>query len=116
MLEIPLIAVPNQRLLVVLEEQDCTLKVYQRNERLYLDLYLDGVPLRQGAICLPRVDIPAHPYPFQGRLYFVDTLTEPDKQQFPQYTGLGSRWLLMYLTDEEYDEMLNEWREEKGYA
>lgn len=105
MLEIPLLAVPNQELLVTLNEQDCTLHVYQRNERLYLDLALDGVALRQGAVCLPCVDITAQPYPFSGHLFFTDERSAPDKQQPPQYAGLGTRWFLYYLTPEELAEI-----------
>ena len=105
MLEIPLNQVPNQQFNVVLEEQDCTIHLYQRNARLYMDLFLDGVALRYGAVCLPHLDIVAHPYPFAGRLVFADTLSKPAQQQPPQYAELGTRYKLYYLTDEEAAEI-----------
>ena len=108
MLEIPLIQVPNQELLVTLNEQDCTLHIYQRRERVYLDLAMDGVTLRRGAVCLPCVDVVAQPYPFRGHLYWTDELSKPEKQQPPQYTGFGTRYHLYYLTHEEQEEILTE--------
>jgi hypothetical protein len=105
MLEIPLIAVPNQQLLARLDEQDCTINVYQRGARVYLDLALDGVPLRQGAICLPGVPVVDAPWPFVGGLYMVDTGTTPKGQQPPQWEGLGTRWKLYYLDAAEMAEV-----------
>ena len=105
MLEIPLNQVPNQQFNVVLKEQDCTIHLYQRNTRLYMDLFLDGVALRYGAVCLPHSDIVAHPYPFSGRLVFADTLSKPAEQMPPQYAELGTRYKLYYLTDEEAAEI-----------
>lgn len=105
MVEIPLNNVPNQQFNVVLNEQDCTIHLYQRNTRLYMDLFLDGVALRYGAVCLPHIDIVAHPYPFTGRLVFMDSLSEPAKQMAPQYAELGTRYKLFYLTDEEAAEI-----------
>jgi len=108
MVEIPLLAVPNQQLLVTLDGQDCTLHVYQRGARLYLDIALDGDLLRQGAVCLPGVNIGGEPYPFSGYLIFTDDLTLPDKQQPPQYQELGARYYLYYATDEEAQELAAE--------
>ena len=109
MLEIPLNQVPNQQFNIVLDEQDCTIHLYQRNSRLYMDLFLDGVALRYGAVCLPHSDIVAHPYPFTGRLVFMDSLSEPAKQMPPQYAELGTRYQLFYLTDEEAAEIDAQW-------
>ena len=101
MLEISLNNVPNQQFNIVLDEQDCTIHLYQRKTRLYMDLFLDGVALRYGAVCLPHIDIVDQPYPFKGVLMFVDSLSEPAKQMPPQYADLGTRYQLFYLTDEE---------------
>ena len=109
MLEIPLNNVPNQQFNVVLNEQDCTIHLYQRNTRLYMDLFLDGEALRYGAVCLPHIDIVAQPYPFNGMLMFVDALSEPAKQMPPQYAELGTRYQLFYLTDEEAEKINAEW-------
>lgn len=101
MVEIPLVAIPNQQLLVTLDNQDCTLHIYQRGDNIYMDLALDGEFLRHGAVCLPGVQIGGDMYPFSGYLIFTDELSEPDKQLPPQYTGLGSRYRMYYATDAE---------------
>lgn len=106
--EIPLLAIPNQQVLVTLDGQDCTIHVYQRGDRLYLDLALDGDDLRFGAVCLPGVNIGGEPYPFSGYLIFTDELSDPKKQQPPQYTELGTRYHLYYATNEEAEEIASE--------
>ena len=109
MLEIPLNNVPNQQFNVVLNDQDCTIHLYQRNTRLYMDLFLDGIALRYGAVCLPHVDIVEQPYPFKGVLMFVDSLSKPAQQIPPQYTELGTRYQLFYLTEEESAKIDAQW-------
>ena len=99
--EIPLLKVPNQQVLVVLNGQYCTINVYQRKKRVYLDLALNDEILRQGAICLPGLDILGSPYPFEGFLFWTDELTEPDMQQPPEYTQFGDRFHLYYITLDE---------------
>lgn len=101
MIEIPLRQVPSQTFLISLDEQDCTISLYQRGDRLYLDLAVNGEIVRQGAICLPAINIGGEPYPFSGFLFFADGLSEPDKQWPPQYTDLGTRYKLYYATAEE---------------
>ena len=101
MIEIPLEPYQNQSLMVTLDDQDCTLALYQRNSRLYLDLSVDSVPVRQGAVCLPQVGIVGDVRGFAGELYMADQRTQPDKQQPPQWEGLGTRWKLYYLSPEE---------------
>lgn len=102
MLEIPVEAYPNQSFLVSLPADDgagqnCAIALYQRGERVYLDLNVDGVTLRQGAVCLPRVGIVGAVTGFSGELFMVDSRTQPDAQRPPQWQGLGSRWKLYYL-------------------
>lgn len=101
MLEIPLEAVPNQRLLAVLAGQNCTISVYQRGRRMYLDLAGDDKIVRQGAVCLPRVPLLGDVQQFAGQLFFVDMGAQPVRQEPPQWQGLGSRWKLIYLDNEE---------------
>lgn len=101
MLEIPLEAYQNQSFMVTLKEQDCSLALYQRNSRLYLDLSVDGALVRQGAVCLPQVGILGNVRGFAGELFMVDQRTQPEKQQPPQWEGLGTRWKLYYLLPEE---------------
>ena len=101
MLEIPLEAYQNQSFMVTLNEQDCSIPLYQRNSRLYLDLSMDGSVVRQGAVCLPQVGIVGDVPGFAGELFMIDLRTQPEKQQPPQWEGLGTRWKLFYFSPEE---------------
>ena len=108
MIEIPLLNVPNQRLQCTLGQQDCTIHVYQRGKRVYMDLDLDDTTLFVGAICLPGVQVGGSPYPFRGALIWSDDLAAPDKQQPPQYEGFRSRWRLLYGTEAEMADIIAE--------
>lgn len=78
---------------VVLGQQACTLKIYQKSAGLFMDVYLSGKPLIVGVLCRDRSRIIRSQYlGFAGDMYFVDTEGEQD----PQHTGLGSRWVLVY--------------------
>ena len=79
-----------------LGEQPCTIKVHQRDGDIYVDLYVDSEPVVLGVLARDRVGLTHHAYlPFKGELLFVDTLGSDD----PQYTGLGDRWRLLYLSE-----------------
>lgn len=93
LLTIPIQAVPAQQFDIVLNQQPCTIKIYQKFNGLYLDLRVKGEPLITGVLCRDRSRIVRSAYlGFVGDLYFVDQQGESD----PQHTGLGERWLLMY--------------------
>lgn len=93
MLIIPLTAVASQRLSVLLAKQNCQIAVYQKSNALYLDLSINNAPIIQCNVCKDRVAMAAEPYlGFVGSLTFVDTLGLDD----PVYSGLGSRYLLVY--------------------
>lgn len=99
---IPLTALPDQRMQMILGGQDVALRVYSRDERLYTDLDLDDAPVWRGF--LGRNCVPCKLYThlaFKGQLVFVDMQGTAD----PHWSGLGSRWLLVYLTDEEIAEI-----------
>ena len=90
---IPLRPVAAQEFNVVLGQQACTLKIYQKSAGLFMDVYLSGKPLIVGVLCRDRSRIIRSQYlGFAGDMYFVDTEGEQD----PYYAGLGSRWVLMY--------------------
>ncbi len=97
MLEIPLEAYPNQSLMATLNGQDCSIALYQRNSRLYLDLSMNGSVARRGAVCLPQVEILGNVPGFAGDLVMIDLRTQPERQRPPQWEGLGTRWKLYYL-------------------
>lgn len=107
MQEFSLLKVNNQRLLMRLNGQDCAVKLYQRGPRMFLDLEMDGEPLRDGALCLPCVNIIGDCKPFVGAIYCIDATADDDsRQEPPDYHGLGERWRFFYLTPEEHEEVL----------
>ena len=94
---IPLSAVPSQTMTVILNGQNCNISVYTLGEDniLYLDLLVQNKPIIQCVICHDRVRLIREPYlGFVGDLAFFDTQGTSD----PVYSGLGSRYLLGYLT------------------
>ena len=98
MLIVPLKAVANQTAFARLGEQNIAMRIYQKSTGLYIDVENDNVPVITGALCRNRVLTIRQPYlPFVGDLIFVDTQGAED----PEYSGLGERWLLVYLTPDE---------------
>ena len=90
---IPLRSVAAQEFNVVLGQQACALKLYQKSAGLFMDVYLSGEPLIVGVLCRDRSRIVRSKYlGLAGDMYFVDTEGEAD----PYYAGLGSRWVLMF--------------------
>jgi hypothetical protein len=92
---IPLQAVPSQTVGVSLDGQACQINVYQLSTGLYVDLYLSNVIVIAGVIAqnINRVVRDAY-LGFAGDLVFIDTQGDSD----PDYTGLGGRFVLAYLT------------------
>ena len=90
---IPLRPVAAQEFNVVLNKQPCALKLYQKSAGLFMDVALSGVSIIIGALCRDRSRIVRGAYlGLAGDMYFVDT----EGTQDPYYTGLGSRFVLMY--------------------
>ena len=129
MIRIPLIALPDQRLQIILGNQDVTLRVYTRmggprppeappsppraqpdsdltrDNRLYTDLGVAGAMIWRGFIARNLLPCKLYPYlPFAGQLVFVDMRGLDD----PRWQGLGARWVCMYLTDAETAELFPE--------
>lgn len=93
-LPIPLQPIPNQTLNVGLGGQNCKLNVFQKGVHLFMDVYVNNGLIVAGALCLDRNRIVRSAYlGFISDLIFVDTQGTSD----PDYTGLGSRYQLLYL-------------------
>jgi len=94
MLVVPVQPLPSQVISVQLGGQNCTLAIYQTSYAVFMDVYVSGVLLDGGRICqnLRRVIRDAY-VGFVGDLAFSDTAGSSD----PYYTGLGSRYVLIYL-------------------
>jgi hypothetical protein len=95
-LEIPVQPVPNQTLQAQLGGQNCRINIAQKNTGLYVDLYVDESLVIGGVIGQNENRIVRSEYlGFIGDLAFVDTRGTTD----PVYTGLGSRFKLIYLEE-----------------
>lgn len=97
MLELPVSAFPNQSFQVILNNQNCTINLYQRKESLYMDLFVGDKEIGRGMICLPTVSIPMFNTNFIGKIFVVDEWSEPKFQEPPKWNGLGDRWKFYYL-------------------
>ena len=96
---VPLQAIPNQTLNVQLGGQACILNVYQLAFGLFMDLYVGNSLIVTGVICENLNRIVRSSYlGFVGDLAFFDTQGGSDPQD-PIYTGLGSRFVLVYLEE-----------------
>lgn len=100
---IPLSAVPSQTLSCVLNNQGTNINVYQKNDSVYLDLYVGTTQIIAGVMCRNNVYIQQTPYlGFIGDLRFIDTQAGPSVPPLdPAYTGLGTRFILIYETPAE---------------
>jgi hypothetical protein len=98
---IPLRAIPNQTLSVLVSNQNTRINVYQKGvvPRLYCDVILnEATPQATGILCQNLKPIVRYGYVgYQGDFFFFDTQGADD----PVYTGLGSRFLLYYLAPNE---------------
>jgi len=95
---IPLKPLPSQVLNVVLNNQNCQIKIYQKFYGLFIDLYINDVIIIGGVIAEDRNRIVRSIYlGFIGDLAFVDT----QGQSNPEYSGLGDRFFLAYFDSDE---------------
>src|SRR5882762_632794 len=94
MLIIPLKAVPNQTLAVLLNNQACQLNIYQKAFGLFMDVLVSNRLIIGGVICQNYNRIVRSVYlGFQGDFLFADQQGDSD----PDYTGLGTRFVLEYI-------------------
>jgi hypothetical protein len=94
MIKLPLQSIPSQKIQSLLGGQYCRIDVYQKTTGLFLDLYVNNVAIGAAILCRDRVKLIREAYlGFMGDLTFVDAqgLSDPD------YTGLGGRFVLVYL-------------------
>lgn len=95
MLVIPTRPVASQILTVQLASQPCKIVLSQRSTGLFVDVYVNDSPVILGVIAQHANRIVRDAYlGFIGDLAFFDTTASTDD---PYYTGLGGRWVLMYI-------------------
>ena len=99
MLKIPLQPVPSQTVCVVLAGQRTQIFVYQKPQGVFVDTNANGVDISAGVLAHNSVPLVTRDYAgFVGNLMFQDAHGTAD----PDYTGIGSRFVLLYLSDTEY--------------
>lgn len=104
MFVIPIQPIPAQILTVVLDGQNCQISLYQKNPCMFADLTVGDSPVSQGVQVRDSIQLNPNDYEgFDGNLFVVDTQGNDD----PVYTGLGSRFQLIYLTEVEYEQFLS---------
>lgn len=96
---VPLQPVPNQTLQVQLGGQACVLNVYQLAYGLFMDVRVGNELVVPGVICENLNRIVRSLYlGFAGDFCFFDTQGGASPQD-PIYTGLGGRFQLVYLEE-----------------
>ena len=94
--QVTLQPVASQQVQTVLGGQQCQIAVYVKNQCMFLDMIVNGTQVIYAVQCKNLVSlIPTAYLGFVGWLMFIDTQGSED----PKYTGLGSRWQLLYLTE-----------------
>lgn len=95
MQQIPIQPVPSQSLKAVLGGQNCKIAIYQKTQGVFVDIVANGVEIAAGMLAHDAVPLVCRGYAgFSGNLMFIDTQGASD----PDYTGMGSRYSLVYLT------------------
>lgn len=98
---VPLQAIPNQTLQVQLENQPCTLDVFQYDYGLFMSVAVIDTAIISSVLCHNRTRIVRDAYlGLSGDFFFVDTQGSAD----PDYTGFGdsdARFQLVYVTSTE---------------
>lgn len=92
---------------VQLGGQNTQINLYQKSTGFYCDVYVNNSPIITGVICQNLNRIVRDQYlGFVGDLCFYDTqetITVPSNGLDPSSPGLGTRYLLLYLTPTDLD-------------
>ena len=96
MLVVPVQSIPNQTLQTTLGGQAVQLNIYQQSYGLFMDVAANGILIIAGVVCenLNRVVRDSY-LGFVGDFVWMDTQGTSD----PVYTGIGTRYVLLYLED-----------------
>lgn len=95
---IPLTNIPAQTFNVVLDGQYCTIAVYWKQTRLYLDLTVGATVICAGRVCENRANILQVPLRgFKGSLHFWDM----EGDCAPLWSRVNERYFLVYVSEGE---------------
>jgi hypothetical protein len=96
---VPVKPLPNQTLVTTLDSQFCQINLYQRAYGLNFDLLVNNDVVIQRVLCQNENRLVRNAYlGFRGDFLFIDTQVLGGKGLDPVYTGLGSRFVLGYLS------------------
>lgn len=96
---VPLQPIASQTAKVILGGQNCQLNLTQKPQGIFVDVLVNGAPIVSAVIARDMAPIVCRKYTgFIGNLLFIDTQGGDQ----PEYTGLNSRFKLLYLSDSEY--------------
>jgi hypothetical protein len=96
---VPLRPVPAQTEKIILGGQNCQINVYQKPEGIFVDVTADDKTIESCAIARDITPLVSRNYAgFFGNLMFIDT----QGNEHPHYSGLGTRFVLLYLSEQEY--------------
>lgn len=102
MVEIPLQPVPSQILRVILGGQNFQIYVYAKTQGVFVDVAVGTENVSTGVIARDTVPLIPQTYTsVAGTIMFIDTQGASD----PDYREMGSRWRLIYLTEDEYAQL-----------
>lgn len=95
---VPVQPIPNQTLQVQLDGQPCTLNIFQYAYGLFMSVFVADALIIASVPCENFNRIVRNVYlGLSGDFVFLDTQGTED----PVYTGLGSRFVLLYLSEDE---------------
>lgn len=85
---------PSQQVSFVAANQQCSMTIYTKNDQMFFDLVADGVSVCSARLIRNAVPMLRAEYTgFTGDFFITDLEGQDD----PSYTGLGSRWRLVYM-------------------
>jgi len=91
-IQLPLLNIPNQLFNITLNNQDCTVQLWAKNDRTYIDLYIQDVSIILGQICIIGGYILQYDwFPFVGDLFFISRSLD-----YPNYPDFGINTFLIY--------------------
>jgi hypothetical protein len=98
-LNIPILAVPNQNIVVVLNKQNCIINLLTRGNRVYFDVLLDNNPIILGR----QLSITAVlPYKYIQNIFngnFIILNNDGNLDTLPDYRLFGISQSLIYYTE-----------------
>lgn len=99
MLTIPTTATPSQIIQTNVGGQSVVINLYQKDKGLFADIIYENITAVSAVVCRDAVPLIGADYiGFSGNFMIVDTQGSSD----PDYSGLGDRYQMVYLTAEEY--------------